>query len=810
LSGPHWLVLTGACACAVVALAGDARAQRPNQGEDESAGFVDEGRASLKRGDLDDAAKALDQAISLNPRRVEAYVLRSAVYAARKQYRDGIALMRKAQVLAPTDPEVLTALGSQLVLSGDTDAGIPLLQQVVAKEPARYDAQLLIGHHWYEAGKWPDAIAALEAYFAHRPAPLAREDARHQVELADAYLRFRQPQKALALFETAAAERSTDKPHSATVLRARIGVAWATAAVDCRKARPLLRDLDPIAEQHPEVWLVDGQCALALGDASAALSLGRRYLDRAPKNSAAGHALVGEAQAARGNLGEARRELETARELEPARRRWSVRLAFVLRRANHIPEAIAALDKVGPPPTPGQEPEWWLELGEALLAQGDAAGAVARLAPVVPELAGNAAIRTVLGAAQLAANQADAAVKTLDDAEAIQTTPRSKKLLVEALTVVGVAKLSANDAVSAEPIFARADQLDGNPIVWRDLGIARLALNKPAEALPVLDRAAKADASPIVAMLDARAHALTNDVAGARPLYERALAAEKDNAIEISLDWAASELANGDPTIAVSALEKTSAAAKSGPLAARHKVALASARHAAGLAALRAGNGAKALELMRAAVAADPTLTRRCDLAVAAVASGDSPAALAALKAVSGQSCPFPPPADTQAAPILIAFTEGLSPKRAAKALDRLTALGSKSTGAAAALLGTAIRVVALNAAQDAYHDGQLAQARKFLATAKAANARVGADEVAHNLAVLDLADGKIDAAIQQLDHLAGKVPEALVNLGIAYERKGDHAKALDAWRRARKLNVRFGPLPEWIDAKERIYGGAP
>jgi tetratricopeptide (TPR) repeat protein len=150
-----------------------------------------------------------------------------------------------------------------------------------------------------------------------------------------------------------------------------------------------------------------------------------------------------------------------------------------------------------------------------------------------------------------------------------------------------------------------------------------------------------------------------------------------------------------------------------------------------------------------------------------------------------------------------------LNQNRAAKALDRLTALGGKSTGAAAALLGTAIRVVALNAAQDAYHEGQLGAARKYLATAKAANAKVGNDEVAHNLAVLDLADGKLDSSIAQFERLANKVPEALVNLGIAYERKGDHVKALDAWRRAKKVGVRFAPLPEWIDAKERIYGGA-
>jgi tetratricopeptide (TPR) repeat protein len=790
----------------VLLACGVAFAQRPNQGDDESAAFVQEGRIALRAGKLDDAARALDQALALNPRRVEAYVLRSAVFVARKQFKDGIALMRRAQQLAPADAEVLTALGTHLVLSGDTNGGVPLLEQVIAKEPARYDAQLLLGHYWHDTGKWPDAVTALEAYFAHRPQELAAEDARNQVELADAYLRFRQPQKALVLFETAAKSRKND-------LRARIGVAWATAAIDCKRARSLLRELEPIAEQHPEVWLVDGQCALALGDAAGALTLGRRYLERAPKGTAAGHALVGEAYAARGLLPEAKKELETARSLEPDRRRWTVRLAFVLRRANQLDQALATLDKLGPPASSAIDPDWWVELGEVLLAKRDAKTAAARLAPVVPELANHAPARTVLGAAQLESGQPEAAIKTLEEAQAIQPTPRSAKLLAAALTTVAVTKLSATppDAAAAEPLLVRAEQLDANPTVLRNLGIAKLALDKAQDAVPVLDRAAKADPSPSTAMLTARAHGQSGDIGGARPYYERALGGDKDD-VEVAIDWAASELASGDPSIAVTVLEKTATSARNSPLAARHKSALATARHAAGLAQLRAGNGAKAVELLRAAaIPGDSALVRKCDLAVASVVAGDVSAALAALKAIQGQSCPFPPPADTQAAPILIAFTEGLNPKRAGKALDRLTALSGKSSGIAAQMLGTAIRVVALNAAQDAYRNGQLPQARKYLATAKSANARFGADEVAHNLAVLDLADGKYDAAIPQLEKLAPRVPEAYINLGVAYERRGDHPKALDAWKRAKKAGARFGPLSEWIESKERIYGeGAP
>jgi tetratricopeptide (TPR) repeat protein len=787
----------------VCALATSAAAQRPNQGEDESAAFVDEGRAALRNGKLDEAARSLDQALALNPRRVEAYVLRSAVYAARKQYKDGIALMRRAQALAPNDAEVLTALGTHLVLSGDVTSGVPLLEQVVAKEPARYDAQLLLGHYWHDTGKWQDSIGALEAYFTSRPKELAGEDARHRVDLADAYLRYRKPKKALTLFQQSEKAKS-----GSTELRARIGAAWAMAAIDCKKARPLLKELEPIAADHPEIWLVDGQCALALGDPANALALGRKYLDKSPNGSAAGHALVGEAYASRGLLAEAKKELETARTLEPQRRRWTVRLASVQRRAGQTAEALATLEQLGPPSPPNSDPDWWLEAGEAELASAPDK-VVARLSPVVPELANHAPVRVVLGAAQLATGQPELAIKTLDEAEAIQSTPRSKKLLSDALTTVAATKLGDGDAAAAEAMLSRADSLDGDPIVWRDLGVARLALNKAADAVLVLDRAVKAEPSATNLMLAARAHAAADDIAGARSLYDRALSTDKDN-VEIAIDWAATEVASGDPALAVTALEKTASAARSGPLAARHKSALATARHAAALAQLRAGNGAKAVELLRAAaVPGEATVARKCDLAVAAVVASDVSTALSALKSIQGQSCPFPPPADTQAAPILIAFTEGLNPRRAARALARLTALGGKSTGPAAALLGTSIRVVALNAAQDAYRKGKLADARKFLATAKGANARVGNDEVAHNLAVLDLADGKVDAAIAQLERLGPKVPEALVNLGIAYERKGDHVRALDAWRRAKKAGVRFAPLNDWIDSKERIYGEA-
>ena len=795
---------------AIALCAAPAYAQRPTQGDDESAALVGEGRAALRQGALDHAASALDQALALNPRRVEAYVLRAAVHAARKQYVAGVALLRRAQALAPTDEDVLTALGSQLVLAGDTAAGVPLLAQVVAKNPARYDAAQLLGHHLYATGAWPEAITVYEAYFAHRPTALANEDARHRGDLADAYLRAGQPQQALAAFGQAA---SAGPP----TLRTRLGVAWATAAIDCGRARPLLHALEGEAQAHPDIGLVDGQCALVLGDAAAALERGRAYLARVGPDAAAGHALIGEAYAARGNLGEARRELEVARTKEPGRRRWSVRLAAVLRRAGDPRAALAVLEQMGPPATPAGDAAWWTELGEGLLASGDPSAVLARVAPVAVELPRDAAIRVVIGAAQLAAGQGEAAVTTLDAGEAIASTPRGKQLLATALATVAVAAL-ATDPAAAEPLLVRASALDASALILRDLGIARLALGRPADAIEPLDRAAALDPAPIPRMLAARAHALIGQLAAARAIYERAIAGTTPDVVEVALDWAASELASGDPQLAVTALERVApriagpsagAPVAGRPIARRHGAALAEARHAAGVAALRAGNAAKAVELLKASVAAAPALAARCDLALAAVVAGDAPVAQTALAAVTGQSCPFSS-GDVLIVPILVAFTDGLAPRRAGRALARLTALTGRATGPAAALLGTAIRVVALEAAAEAYRAGRIAQARGFLATARSARTRLGGDEVAHDAAVLDVADGKLDAAIAQLARLEPRLPDALITLGVAYERQDDPKRALDAWRRARQAGARFAPLAGWIDAKERVYGAAP
>ena len=280
----------------------------------------------------------------------------------------------------------------------------------------------------------------------------------------------------------------------------------------------------------------------------------------------------------------------------------------------------------------------------------------------------------------------------------------------------------------AEPLLARADQLDGDALVLRDLGIAQLALERKAEAVATLD--VRDEGGPVADRVGCSRRARTprhGDIAGARAaLRERARrpsegSYRRGQGVEVALDWAASELAGGDPAIAVAALEKTAAAAKAARSPPATRRALADARHAAGVAPLRTGNGPNGRPLARrgrhrnARYALRPRGRQRSSPAT-------PPARSSALKAVTGQACPFPAPADTQAAPILprsprasVATAAPPRPRQAAPSLD------GKSSGPAAALLGTAIRVVALEAAQDAYRSGQPRAARKYLATARAA-----------------------------------------------------------------------------------------
>jgi Flp pilus assembly protein TadD len=145
--------------------------------------------------------------------------------------------------------------------------------------------------------------------------------------------------------------------------------------------------------------------------------------------------------------------------------------------------------------------------------------------------------------------------------------------------------------------------------------------------------------------------------------------------------------------------------------------------------------------------------------------------------------------------------------RRAKKALATLDRLRRRATGRAEPLALAASRAVALRLAAAAYERGKTGQARAFLIKARQIDR--ASPKVAHNEVVLLLATGKrIDHVIAKLQRFVGEVPEAHVNLGVAHEKKGEHAKALEHFRKAQRAGARHPELGAWIAAKERIWGG--
>ena len=777
--------------------------------DEESEIYVQDARAALARKDYRQAGALLDKALKVNPRRIDTYVLRATVHALRKEYAQGIAVLRRARALAPDNPHVLTTLGAQLVLAHKYDEGVPLLEDVARRWPDRYDAHITLAHYYEGVGRWTDSIAQFNAYFKSRPGSLAGDDSTHQLDLANSMLRSGDARGARAIYECILAADQKN-------LLARLGVAWSLAAIDCGQALPRLRALADLASKYPEVLLVQGRCEMILGKTNEALGSAGEY-NRLRPDAAEGWALLGDARMSTGDLKGAAAALRGALERAPGNPLYSLRLARVERLQGGASAAVQRLRKAGAPP--GFEDEWTRELGEALLADGHADEATRLLGPWVEAHATDVGAQTMLGISMLGAGDADGAILHLEQALTLDPAqPRARPPLQAALATVGVAAFQKKDYTRAEARLARAAQLGDDALVLRDLGAVRLVAGNAPGAIEPLERAVKLAPDATSWHLLGRAYGKTGKDKQAEAALRQALKLVTDAgyALDIRVDLAAALVATGDAAEAVAVLEPAFAG-NDAARAPRVRTAWFMAARAAATQWMRLGAFERATRQLEDAEkrlprdAGDLSVAVRCDYALAATGAGLRDAALRRLHDLEHEKavCPFAAPADRLAVPILIAWNEGSLIAFADQALKRLENLRKSASGPARPLVHEAARVILLRAAAELYGKGNVAKARSYVVKAHRYEDLASA-ELAHDDAVLLLEDGQLDAAISGLEAVAQVVPEALVNLGLAWERKGDPHKALDYYRRAAAAGVRFAPLRGWIVAKERMWGGTP
>ncbi|MCA9679341.1 MAG: tetratricopeptide repeat protein, partial [Myxococcales bacterium] len=396
------LVMVVALAAAAVATVA---APRPVAAqEDEEEVLVGEARRAIARRDYGRAGTLLDQALAANPRRLDVYVLRATVHGVRGEHAEAVALMRRAQKLAPDSDDVLATLGIQLVLADQADEGAPLLEALVAHAPGRYDAQVVLGHYYVRRGRWDDAVTAFAAYFDHRPASAAGEDALHRVDQANAHLRSGDPRRALALYRQVLAAAPDN-------VLARLGVAWSMAAIDCRQALAIFDDLADLEARYAEVSLVRGRCAMRMGRLDDALTAAQRYRDARP-DAGDGWALIGDVAVAKHKLAAAEKAYTRAAEAEPDDRLYAFKLARIERLRDQPAKAAARLRAAGAPPE--YEDDWALELGEALYATAAWDDLAAHIGPWAGAHPERATGQFLLGVAIAGRGDVDGAVAPLE------------------------------------------------------------------------------------------------------------------------------------------------------------------------------------------------------------------------------------------------------------------------------------------------------------------------------------------------------------------------------------------------------------
>jgi tetratricopeptide (TPR) repeat protein len=145
----------------------------------------------------------------------------------------------------------------------------------------------------------------------------------------------------------------------------------------------------------------------------------------------------------------------------------------------------------------------------------------------------------------------------------------------------------------------------------------------------------------------------------------------------------------------------------------------------------------------------------------------------------------------------------GGTPDKRAQAAKEFEALATGASGSFAQKIRELLSSSYEYVAYDHWRNGREAKAKSAL-TSAAKYASGDADRrITHNQAALDLSAKQIS----KLEKLGSSPPEALVNLGILYDRAGKPKEAYEAWTKAAARGVGHKDLKKWIDAKQRIYG---
>jgi len=193
------------------------------------------GEALLQSGDLDKAESAFQTTLSINPKYAGAEMGMAEALLKQKRLDDAAPHFRKAAELDPAYRDALLELAQAYEDAKQPEQAIPIYQQF----PDNPGAQEHLGQLLLSSGKPDEAVTRLEAAVAKSPTTANR------VALAEAYLKAKQPDKAMPQIEDAL--RATPDDFMLIMTHGRI-------LRDQRKFEPAARDFVRAAQIQPDNW----------------------------------------------------------------------------------------------------------------------------------------------------------------------------------------------------------------------------------------------------------------------------------------------------------------------------------------------------------------------------------------------------------------------------------------------------------------------------------------------------------------------------------------------------------------------------
>jgi tetratricopeptide (TPR) repeat protein len=817
-------------------------------------GDLREGDRYFEDGQWKKAAAAYDAAIRRFPAQVpaEAYGKRAAIFLNQQDLDGGLRWIREvAKKQHPGAPEVLEQEAVILWQLGRKGDAITAADAAVQGRPSAFAAQLLIGQYFYatDAGR---TVAAYEAYLAHRPGELAARDVLPRLQLGFSYLRVGDAAgrdgdapRATEAFGNAVRQFEVLKQKHArdarAVVNAENGLCTAYTATGrfdqaITVCEQIVRDPRRVDDDRA-VWFNLGTAYLQkkqFGKARGAATEFRKA--RRPESKARAEVLFGDAYFAEGDY---QRALESYQQAEKGLRgreqaALAVKMGLAYARGPR-PDFRKAVEKLEAARVDnGGDAALAIALADAYLGLADDARALTVAESVINLASFDRTAAVDRAALRLAAGKA--AYNLRKGAQARGHLVAARALSARDVEVrdalVAVIQREAHDAFTAGDLAAADALLKEAATVHPEAAsvrVSRAVLSlKAGDCAGAQGHLAGVGAAVgyvgVYHRLMARSFTClpTPDLARAVQHYGQAEQEARRTGDNLLLAEVHAEVA---PLLArqgaasqevVTRLED--AVQFAGAPEHRTTIAdparrnLAVALYRRGWALLREGKAEAAVADFERA-SREPRLLRgieplafECSLALAQLDRGETTEAARLFKALADkgdQGAYLRAPYDKVGATFFAAYAGYRNGNRAQRegAAREFQRLAGSASGA---FKGKVNELLASSWEFVAYDDWRAGKnARKALQAAEKGATGDLQKRVAHNLAVLDMGPGRVEA----FEAFGGTPAEALVNLGILLDQAGKPREAYDAWVKAAARGATARDLKKWIDAKRRIYG---